>query len=139
MAKSSASFTKGTTGNPAGRPPGTTPRARFRKMVEPDLPAIVTALVNAAKGGDVAAIKVIYDRIVPSVKPSSEDLSIRTKGSLQERGEAIVSGMTRGAISPEQALGALNALTAQAKLIEQGDILQRIEQLEALLCPTAKV
>ena len=138
MAKSAGSFPKGTTGNPAGRPPNTTPRAQFRKMVDPELPDIVKALTSAAKGGDVAAIKVIYDRIVPSLKPTSEDLSIRTKGSLQQRGEAIVSGMTKGDISPEQALGALNALTAQAKLIEQGDILQRIEQLEALLCPTAK-
>jgi hypothetical protein len=107
-------------------------------MIEPDLPEIIKALATAAKGGDVAAIKVIYDRIVPSVKPSSEDLSIRVKGTLQERGEAIVSGMTRGAISPEQASAALNALTAQAKLIEQGDILQRIEQLETLICPPAK-
>ncbi len=135
---SSGSFPKGTTGNPAGRPPNTTPRARFRRDIEADLPAIREALANAAMAGDVAAIKLIYDRIVPAVKPTSEDLSIRTKGTLQERGEAIVTGMTRGEISPEQALGALNALTALAKLIEQGDILQRIEQLEALLCPTAK-
>lgn len=135
MAKSSASFPKGVTGNPAGRPPNTTPRARFRKMIEPDLPDIVKALVNAAKGGDVQAIKVIYDRIVPSVKPSSEDLSIRVKGSLQERGEAIIAGLTRGAIGPEQALTVLNALAAQSKLVEQSEILDRIAQLEALCLP----
>lgn len=102
------------------------------------MPDIVKALTTAAKAGDAQAIKLVFDRTVPALKPTSEDLSIRAKNSLQERGEAIVSGMTRGAISPEQALGALNALTAQAKLIEQGDILQRIEQLEALLCPIAK-
>lgn len=104
-------------------------------MVEPDLPDIVKALTSAAKGGDVAAIKVIYDRIVPSVKPSSEDLSIRTKGTLQERGEALVSSMIRGGISPEQASVALNALAAQAKLVEQSEILDRIAQLEALCLP----
>jgi len=136
--KNQTSFKPGVSPNPAGRPPGNTPRAQFRKMIEPDLPEITKALATAAKNGDTAAIKIIYDRTVPNLKPTSEDLSIRAKGSLQERGEAIVSSMIRGGISPEQASVALNALAAQAKLIEQGDILQRIEQLEALLCPIAK-
>jgi hypothetical protein len=107
-------------------------------MVEPDLPEIVKALVNAAKGGDVAAINLIYSRIVPPVKPSSEDLSIRVKGTLQERGEAILSALSSGKIGPEQATLAMNALTAQSKLVEQSEILDRIAQLEALVCPTAK-
>jgi hypothetical protein len=135
--RNKGSFQPGQTGNPAGRPPGTTPRAKFRKMVDADLPEILEALVTAAKGGDVAAIKVIYDRIVPSIKPSTEDVSIRTTGSLTQRGEAFISAMSTGKLSPEQATLAMGALATQARLIEQSEVMARLDQLEAMLMPKA--
>lgn len=138
MAKSSASFAPGTTGNPAGRPPFSTARAKFRLAMEPDMPEIRQALANAAKAGDPAAIKLIYDRLIPSVKPTSDDLSIRLTGTLEEKGEAIVAAMLKGRITADQAQAAINVLSAQAKLTEQSEIIKRLDQLEGLVCPTAK-
>jgi hypothetical protein len=130
------SFQKGKSGNIAGRPPGTTPRANFRKLIDPDLPEILKAVVDAAKAGDMAAANIIVNRLIPTIKPSSEDMSIRTTGSLTQRGEAFISAMSTGKLSPEQATLAMGALATQARLIEQQDVVARLDQLEAMLMPT---
>jgi len=135
MAKSPGSFKPGTSGNPLGRPANTTPRAEFRKLVNPDLPEIVKTLVEAAKAGDIQAIKVIYDRIVPPLRSTGADVSLRLKGTLQARGETVINGLSRGAVAPEQAKEIMSTLAAQSKLVEQAEILDRIAQLESLVCP----
>lgn len=133
MPKSSASFKPGKSGNPAGRPQGTTPRARFRKMVDPDMPALVKTLVQAAQGGDVAAIKVILDRVVPPLKATSDSLNLKTTGTLLEKGETIISAMLTGKASPDQAKAALDALALQARLMDQSDANKRLDEIECLL------
>jgi len=134
----STSFKPGKSANPTGRPPGTTPRAKFRKLIESDMPDIIAALVANAKAGDSQAAKILVDRYAPALKPTSADLSLRTTGTLEQRGEAIIAALTRGTIPPETALVAMNALSAQAKLTEQSEIIKRLDQLEALTCQTAK-
>lgn len=103
-------------------------------MVDPDMPELVQTLVQAAKGGDVAAIKVILDRLVPPLKPTADSLSMRATGTLEERGQAIINAMTVGRIGPDTAKTAIDVLAAQAKLIEQSDLVSRMDQLEALVC-----
>ncbi|MFZ4626335.1 MAG: hypothetical protein ACOYNF_19140 [Rhodoferax sp.] len=129
------SFKPGQTGNAAGRPIGGTPRANFRKLIAPDLPEILKAVVEAAKAGDMAAANIIVSRLIPTIKPSTEDMTIRATGDLQQRGEAFISAMSTGKLSPEQATLAMGALATQAKLIEQHDVVARLDQLEAMLMP----
>jgi hypothetical protein len=138
MAKSTSSFKPGTTGNKAGRPPGTTPRAKFRKLVDGNMPAIVQTLIQAANGGDIQAIRVILDRTIAPLKATAADLSLRTTGTLTERGEHVIRAMLIGQISPDTAKVAIDVLGAQAKLQEHSDIVLRLEQLETLLCPSSK-
>ncbi|MDD2883087.1 MAG: DUF5681 domain-containing protein [Rhodoferax sp.] len=138
MAKSAGSFKPGVSGNPKGKAPGTSHRAKFRAMVNPDLPDIVKNLVTAAKNGDMQAVRIVMDRLIPQLKPTSDAIDLRTTGSLAKRGEAIIAAMSSGRVSPDQAQIAMNTLTAQAKLVEQSEILHRLDQLETLLCPTAK-
>lgn len=107
-------------------------------MIDPDLPEILKALVTAAKGGDVAAIKLIYDRVVPNLKQSNEDMTIRVRGTLSEQGASIVAAMTSGKITPDQAKSALDVLLAQSHLVDATDVVTRLDQLEALVCGTTK-
>ncbi len=139
MAKNTTSFKKGATGNPAGRPPGTTPRAHFRDLVKADLPEIVKTLIESAKAGDIQAIKTVLDRTIPTLKATTPDLNIRVTGTLSEQGQAFISAMTKGTVTPDQALVVLNTLSAQSKLIEQAEVNQRLDKLEELLsCRTGK-
>lgn len=135
MGKSTTSFTKGKTGNPRGRPPGLTDRAKFRALVKPAIPGMVETLVQSAQSGDLQAIKICLDRTIPTLRPTSDALTLKTGGTLAEQGEAILKAMTSGQATPDQALVAMNALAAQAKLIEQSEVLERLKALEKLLCP----
>jgi hypothetical protein len=136
--KNQTSFKPGKSANPSGRPPGTTPRARFRKMVDADMPGIVQTLIQAANGGDIQAIRVILDRTIAPLKATAADLSLRTTGTLTERGEHVIRAMLIGQISPDTAKVAIDVLGAQANLLEHSDIVLRLEQLEALQRPSSK-
>lgn len=132
------SFKPGQSGNAAGRPPGKTARGRFRELVEPDMQELVQTLLDMAKGGDVQAIRVILDKTVPNLKASADNIKLRASGTLEETGAAVISSMTRGAIAPDEALTVMGALATQAKLIEQQNVVARLDQLEAMLMTTQK-
>jgi hypothetical protein len=133
MPKSAASFKKGQSGNPKGRPIGKTVRARFRDLVNPDLPAMVETLVGLAKGGDVQAIRVILERTIPSLKPTSDSLSLKVSGTLSEQGQAIVSAMTAGRITPDQSKAAMDTLLAQSHLVDQNEIITQLNEFSQWL------
>jgi Asp-tRNA(Asn)/Glu-tRNA(Gln) amidotransferase B subunit len=133
MAKSSTSFTKGRSGNTRGKPVGKTSRARFRFLAEKSLPEIVKKLVEAAKNGDMQAAKIIIDRCVPALRPTSDNIKIATTGTLAERGERLITAMNKGECSPDQAKSALDVLMAQSKLVEQSEITERLETIEKWL------
>jgi hypothetical protein len=107
-------------------------------MVDADMPGIVQTLIQAANGGDIQAIRVILDRTIAPLKATAADLSLRTTGTLTERGEHVIRAMLIGQISPDTAKVAIDVLGAQANLLEHGDIVLRLEQLETLLCPSSK-
>jgi hypothetical protein len=118
MAKSSTTFSKGKSANPAGRPPGKTSRSQFRELVKPALPSIVKSLIRLAKTGDTQSAKIIIERLIPALRPTSDALVIKATGTLAERGEAVITAMVSGLVSPDQAVLALNALTAQSNLTD---------------------
>jgi hypothetical protein len=60
-------FEPGKFGHPAGKPNGTRHRITMlaEKLMQNDTEAVVRAVVEAAKGGDMTAARLILDRIVP--------------------------------------------------------------------------
>ena len=61
-------FKKGQSGNPAGKPKGTRHKTALlaEKLMSDDVEAIVKAVVDAAKSGDLTAAKIVLDRIAPA-------------------------------------------------------------------------
>ena len=57
--------------------------------------------------------------------------TLAVKGSLAERGQAVLSELAAGSLSPSEASSLLSALSAQAKLIEMDELERRIADLEA--------
>lgn len=128
MPKSSTSFKKGQSGNPTGKQPGTTSRARFRKLVDTDLPGIVQTLVTNAKAGDTQAAKVLLDRLIPALKPTADSMSLKVSGTLTEQGAAIVAAMASGKVTPDQAKSAMDVILAQSHLIDQNEIITQLNE-----------
>lgn len=126
---------KGQSGNPKEKAAGQTPRGKFRAQVDAALPKIVANLVEAAEAGDMQASKLILDRCIPALKPTSDPqaLPIKSGASLQEQGQAVVDAMHSGTIDHQQAASAMSVLETQRRLVEQSEILDRLASIETWL------
>ncbi len=125
-------FRKGTSGNPAGRKPGQTAGVKLRAAIEQAAPEIIQTLIQQANGGDVQAAKVLLDRICPTLKPVSPNITLAVDTSdLLKAGAAVVSAATNGELSVEVGSTLMSMLAQQTKLIETQEILTRLEALEA--------
>ena len=81
--------------------------------------------------GDTTALRLCLERIIPSIKAQSEPTNILDlAGSLTEQGEAVITAMGQGKISPEEAASMLQALAVQARITEADELKQRISNLE---------
>jgi len=131
-------FEKGNSGNPSGRPNGARNRAlvAVEALLEGELDIILRNLIEAAKAGDMAATRIIMDRVLPTRRrrPISIDLpTITDAASAAEALDAILSAVSRGDLLLDEA-NELNALIAsRIKLIETVDIEARISRAEKQL------
>ena len=80
-------FPVGQSGNPAGRPKGSTTKLKLLEMAgdvftDEDLADVVAKVFEMAKQGDLRAIEMILDRTIPKVKAIPEQL---TEDDLAER------------------------------------------------------
>ena len=124
-------WTKGKSGNPGGRKPGTGKIAALRAGIAKDIPIIIKALTTAATGGDVSAAKVLLDRVLPVLKPVEEAVSLPLPGAtLTDRGRAALDAIAGGQLAPGQGAALLGAIGALAKLVETDELSRRIEALE---------
>ena len=64
-------FHKGESGNPAGRQRGSRNRTTIlmQSLLEADGEALARKAIDLAKGGDLAALRMCMDRLVPARKP----------------------------------------------------------------------
>jgi uncharacterized protein DUF5681 len=125
-------FTKGTSGNPAGRPAGQTPGAQVRKAIEDRSTEILRSVIDAAVGGDMTACKMLLDRITPTLKPIAPQITINLpeEATLSEQGAAVIQAAFTGTVSPDLSANLLSALSSQARIIEVDELIRRIEVLE---------
>ena len=127
-------FQKGTSGNPGGKPKGQTPRGLFRQQVNDALPGIVKGLIAAAQDGDVQAARLILDKVLPNLKPQAEPVRLPLKGAtLSDQGAEVIAATATGKLTSDDAKAVMDLLTAQSKLIEQSEVMQRLEAVEQWL------
>ena len=125
-------FKKGASGNPRGRPRGIEDRrVKMRKAFEAKSDDLIQKTIDLALDGDLAALRLCLDRICPPIKVKDEPANIGTlKGTLTEQGQAIVTSMGRGKITPGEAASMLSALASQTKIVEADELERRMTALE---------
>src|SRR5262245_2474575 len=113
-------FRPGSSGNPAGKQPGTqnwaTRLRRALKDGEDD--RIARDIVESALGGNAVDRRFILDRLEP--KPRGRPVAIaNATGSLNERCDAVFDAMARGELSTTEAAEAARVIETQRKLNAQ--------------------
>jgi hypothetical protein len=124
-------FKAGQSGNPSGRPKGKPLKVtELRASIDLRAQDILQAVINAAILGDMTACKMLLDRISPTLKSEAQTINLPVKQTILEQSNEIILGIMSGKLAPDVGAGLINALAAQAKIIETDDLTKRVEALE---------
>ena len=126
-------FKPGQSGNKKGRPPGIKDkRTELRALLQPHAEKLLKKAVDMALEGDQAALRMCLERLVPTVKATTEPVKtdIPTTGSLAEQGQALFQAAVKGKISSDEASRLMSILASQVRIIEATCLDERIQALE---------
>jgi hypothetical protein len=124
-------WVKGQSGNPKGKPKGTVTRDALREALAKEMPTILQSVVDAAKGGDMQAAKILLDRVLPPLKPIEARRPIANlDGSLLSSGERVLSGIASGEVGLSEGAALLSAAVSAARMLELQELERRIVAIE---------
>ena len=117
----------------AGRPKGSGQTAHYRAMLEPYAEELIQHVVDRAKEGDMAALKLCLDRLCAPLRATDRFITIedmKDTKELSDKGELILTTVANGDITPSEASNLMNAISSQARIIEVDELERRVAELE---------
>jgi hypothetical protein len=98
---------------------------------------VLHAVLAAALSGDMAAAKMILDRLVPPLRPHAESVLIPldSRSGPAATAEAILAAAVTGKIPPDAAVQLLSATASLTRIIETAELQARLEALERAVTP----
>lgn len=125
----------GQSGNPKGKPAGARNKATLAvlALMESGAREITEAVVEAAKGGDLVAARMILDRLAPPARerPISIDLpDIATVEGVSFAQQAIVQAVAAGDLLPGEGTALAGIVENRRRAIETEELERRIAVLE---------
>ena len=124
-------FTKGVSGNPAGRPKGIKDkRHRYSEAIDSMIPQVLDSVFQRAIAGDMTAAKMLLDRTLPNKRPEQDRVEISHTGNIPSDAQNVLRSVLDGEVSPDVGASLLSAMTSVLKAIEVEDLAKRIEALE---------
>lgn len=132
-----SAFKPGTSGNPKGKPVGTRSKSTqlLLALMEGDAANIAQAVIDAAKGGDLMAAKIILDRLVPPAKERPVYVDVpdtRTAEGVSAAQSAILQAVAGGNLLPGEAATLSAIVESKRRAIETLELSERISKLEGL-------
>lgn len=124
-------FEPGNPGKPKGARHKTTLLAE--RLMQADAEAVVKAVLDSAKEGDMTAARIILDRIAPARRdnPVSFELpKIESASDAVAAQSAILSAVANGEITPGEAAEVSKLIDNFVRTIELTEIDERLKRLE---------
>jgi hypothetical protein len=133
-------FQKGASGNPLGRPKGSRNQATLamQALLEGEAEAITRKAIELAKAGEIAAIRLVLERLMPPRKdaPVTFDLpSVATPEAITHAMHALLQAVACGDLTPQEGQSIASLLETQRKCLETQQLAQKLDALQAVLLP----
>jgi Family of unknown function (DUF5681) len=128
-------FQKGRSGNPRGKAKGVRHRLTIlaESLLEADAEEIVKAVIDAAKGGDMQACRLILERIIPPARDRAVAMklpTLKTAADASRAMAAITGAVARGEITPGEAKDLASLVEAFTRIVEAKDHEERLAAIE---------
>ncbi len=130
-------FKKGQSGNPAGKPKGAKDkRTELRALLQPHAADLVKKAVEMAKAGDVQALRICIDRIIPPMRDSRISISLPKLSDSRACVEAqgfIVEAVAAGELLPSEGAALSSLVENQRRSFETLTLEERLKAIEERL------
>jgi hypothetical protein len=125
----------GQSGNPAGKPKGARHKTTLAMevLLEGEADAITRKAIEMAKAGDLIAIRIVMDRLLPVRRERSVSLDmpkINSASDLIAAASALTEAAADGQITPGEAASLSTLVGNVAKAIETIELAERLAKLE---------
>lgn len=140
--KQDGTFAKGFSGNFSGKPRGARHKATQAalSLLDGESEALTRKAVEMALDGDVTALRLCLERIVPALKSVSPAIEITNAlpCSLTGKANFIINAAAEGKIPPDIATQMVSSLANVARIEEFEQIRNRLEALERAIKEQSK-
>ena len=128
-------FQPGQSGNPAGKRPGTRNHATIlaEQLLDGEAETMVRTAVEWAKKGNMTALRLCLDRIVPPRRDRPVRFAMPALNSTEDAAKAvgaITVAVARGELTPSEAGELSRVIEAYVRAIETSEIERRLKILE---------
>lgn len=125
-------FAPGRSGNPNGRPASESKALRAKLATDGE--AVLSVVLEAAKAGDLAACKLVLDRVCPALKPTAAPVYVPlpAHAGIAGTARAFIEAAARGDLPADIAAQMVGAVASLARVVEIDELAARLDRLEAL-------
>jgi Family of unknown function (DUF5681) len=136
-------FQKGCSGNPQGRPLGARNAATViaEQLLDGEVEAITRKVIELAKQGDLTALRLCLDRLVPPRRDRPVHFVIPALSSSNDATRAmaaITTAVASGELTPTEAAELSRVIEGYVKALEATEIERRLRLLEEKAIRDAK-
>lgn len=135
MTTRKSTWKPGQSGNPKGKPPGTRNRATMAvlALMETGAEDITKAVIEAARNGDLAAARLVLERLAPPMRerPISLDLpETGTPEGINKAAQTVLEAAATGELLLGEAQALAGIIEGRRKALETLELEQRVAALE---------
>ena len=124
-------FSKGQSGNPAGRPAGSGEAAQWRAALAQDADKIISVVIAKALSGDLVACGLLLSRCLPALKPIDAAVAVKLgRGTLTMQARRITKLMAAGDLPMAQGIDMVTALSTIAKMRSLDELTATVDELQ---------
>ena len=131
-------FQPGQSGNPAGKPKGARHKVTLavHALLEEEAEAISRKAIELAKAGDMTAIKLVLERVLPPRKDAPILFTIPQAATPEEIStamDALIQAVAGGELTPLEGQAIASLLEGQRRILETTLLARKLDALQAVI------